>query len=396
MDILYSSFVYLPSLGGGEIHLHQIAKTLGQQGHRVRVVNQWSRSRSDWIYGATIRCDPPRKYVHDSVPVTQLGFDPATRKRMLPWVLGYRLKPLRRVAIRRISRLMSPYFIEAAGESIDVIHAQRCGPVFLARTAFEHSRDIGVPFVITALHHPDYTQPKHRHFARIFREADAVIALTSFEKRVLVEQMGVREERVHVTGIGPILAADYSVEDFREQHQLHRPYVLFVGRKESHKGWGAMLAAVPKVLRQVPDVDFVFVGPDTPASLAAFAAEESSRVHNLGQVDLETKTAALAGCELLCVPSTSESFCGVFTEAWAFDKPVIGGQIPPLQHVINDGVDGLLSSQDPDELADKLVWILSNPREALQMGASGRSKVEQRYSWDHLVQATLKIYESVL
>ncbi len=396
MDILYTSFVYLPSLGGGEIHLHQIAKTIAQQGHRVRVVNQWSRSRSDWIYGATIRCDPPTQYVHEGIPVTQLGFDPATRARMLPWVLGYRMKPLRGVAIQRISRLMSPYFVEAAGKSIDVIHAQRSGPVFLSRAALDRSRQIGVPFVITALHHPDYTQPKHRYYASIFREADAVIALTSFEKRMLVDQMGVREERVHVTGIGPILATDYSVEYFREQYQLHRPYVLFVGRKAPHKGWGAMLEALPKVLRQVPDVDFVFVGPDTSESRAAFAAEESSRIHNLGQVDLQTKTAALAGCELLCVPSTSESFGGVYAEAWAFGKPVIGGQIPSLQHVIDDGGDGLLSSLDPDELADKLAWLLSNPLEARQMGMSGKSKVEQRYNWDHLVQATLQIYKSVL
>ena len=84
----------------------------------------------------------------------------------------------------------------------------------------------------------------------------------------------------------------------------------------------------------------------------------------------------------------------MFTEAWAFGKPVIGGRIPTVAQVIDDGVDGLLATQDPDELAESIVWLLNSPREAQKMGQAGRQKVDQRYEWDRLARATLRIYET--
>jgi len=89
-------------------------------------------------------------------------------------------------------------------------------------------------------------------------------------------------------------------------------------------------------------------------------------------------------------------FGGVFTEAWSFEKPVIGGRIPPIAEVIDDGVDGLLSSRDSEELADRILWLLTHADEAHRMGRAGREKVERRFSWERLGENTERIYESVL
>jgi glycosyltransferase involved in cell wall biosynthesis len=259
------------------------------------------------------------------------------------------------------------------------------GAEFLPAAALAHSRRLGVPFVITALYHPDWTGRKHRHYERIYRAADAVIALTGFERRVLVEK-GVPEDRIHVTGIGPVVSPQASVERFRERFGIRSRFVLFVGRKVPHKGWSGILAAAPRVLERFPETEFVFIGEDTEPSREAFGARTERRIHNLGAVDLETKTAALAACDLLCLPSTSESFGGVYTEAWAFGKPV----------VVDDGGDGLLSSPDPAELAEKIAWLLGHPEEAARMGSAGKRKVEERYGWDRIAATTLGVYDSVL
>ena len=119
-------------------------------------------------------------------------------------------------------------------------------------------------------------------------------------------------------------------------------------------------------------------------------------MRNLGAVDLATKTAALAGCELLCLPSTSESFGSVFTEAWAFGKPVIGGRIPPVAEVIDEGVDGLLSTQDTDDLARSLLLLLGAPRRPPASARPGGERWRERYGWDRLAERTLAIYRSIL
>ena len=104
------------------------------------------------------------------------------------------------------------------------------------------------------------------------------------------------------------------------------------------------------------------------------------------------KTSALAGCEMLCVPSSAESFGGVYTEAWALGRPVIGGSIPSIASVIEDGRTGLLSSQDPGALTERICWLLRSTTRGNEIGAAGRRLVADRYTWERLSTETLEIY----
>jgi glycosyltransferase involved in cell wall biosynthesis len=113
-------------------------------------------------------------------------------------------------------------------------------------------------------------------------------------------------------------------------------------------------------------------------------------------VDLETKTAALSCCEFLCLPSSQESFGGVYVEAWALGKTVIGGRIPPIAELISEGQDGLLSSQDPSELADRISQLLADPEQCRKMGNAGARKVETRYTWQQIAKKTEDVYERLI
>jgi glycosyltransferase involved in cell wall biosynthesis len=269
------------------------------------------------------------------------------------------------------------------------------GCEFLPEVALRYCRRHDLPFVITALHHPAWTGTKFRHYDRIFRAADAVIALTEWERKTLIESRSVDAKRVHVTGIGPILAPDYSVEAFRDRFDLRGRFMLFVGRKAAHKGWATLLQAAPRILAADQDLRIVFIGPDTSISERAFAAADSARVINLGAVDLTTKTAAIAGCELLALPSTGESFGGVITEAWSFAKPVVAVDIPSVACVVTDGSDGLLVSPESGPLADAVSELLADPARATEMGANGFRKVKERYDWQRIAEKTLAIYRAV-
>jgi len=127
-------------------------------------------------------------------------------------------------------------------------------------------------------------------------------------------------------------------------------------------------------------------------SRSLFHGLRDTRVLNLGAVDLETKTSALAACEFLCMPSVQESFGGVYVEAWSLRKAVIGGRIGPIACVIDHGTDGLLSSQDPHELAEVISHLLSNPGLCRAMGKAGWQKVQNKYTWDRLAKKTLDVY----
>ncbi len=186
-------------------------------------------------------------------------------------------------------------------------------------------------------------------------------------------------------------------ERFRRKYELiDKAFVLFLGQKYEYKGVRALLEATRFVWNRCPSTFFVFIGPRTSYSKALFSEATDKRIIELDTVDLQTKTDALAACTLLCVPSTQESFGGVYTEAWSFAKPVIGCNIPAVSEVIDDGVNGLLSSQEPQALAEKIIQVINDESFANQLGQAGRLKVKERYTWDKIANLTLNAYNSTL
>jgi glycosyltransferase involved in cell wall biosynthesis len=301
-------------------------------------------------------------------------------------LIGPSTRHISRHALKALSTLSPP----------DVVHATRIGREFLCRAALDFAHQNNRPFVLTPVHHPRWDGWRYTEYDKIYRESDALCVLTNEEKRLLVEQKGVDESKIHVTGIGPVLSSAYDAEEFRSKYDIRGPFVLYLGQQFRYKGVGAVLEAAPLVLEKHPDVTFVFIGPETSYSKAIFSGVKDNRIRNLGKLSLEMKTAALSCCEFLCLPSSQESFGGVYVEAWALGKTVIGGRIPPIAELIAEGQDGLLSSQDPKELADQISLLLADPERCKKMGADGMKKVESRYTWASIAKKTIEVYESVL
>ncbi|MCC7359372.1 MAG: glycosyltransferase family 4 protein [Anaerolineales bacterium] len=393
MNLLLILTAYPPSVGGAQIHMHQLAQSLARR-HAVQVVTQWDEQRTDWLRGTTL--DAPRQaqaYVVDGVPVQRLTLTPEARRRLRPWVWSY--FALQGPALRRIAAELQAVMAPHAAAA-DLIHNCRIGREGLSYASYQLARARGVPFVLTPVHHPRWGGWRHRYYHRLYRQADAVIALTEAERDTLVS-LGVAPQRVQVTGIGPVLADAADGDRLRREHGWGAdPVVLFLGQKYAYKGLAALLAAAPIVWQRRPETRFVFVGPRTPYSRRLFARVNDARVVEWDRVDVQTKTDALAACTLLCVPSTQESFGGVYTEAWSLGKPVIAADIPAVRQVVSDGVDGLLVQAGAGDLADKLGELLAHPERAAALGAAGRRKVAERYTWERLAALTEAAYARAL
>jgi glycosyltransferase involved in cell wall biosynthesis len=392
VNILYVSTLYPPSIGGAQIQLHCLARAMGKAGHEVHTITLSGRNRQDWLRLSTVFPEPEKQYVYEEVPVTQLGFPLSTRLKMAPWAAAY--YGLLGPAARQLAALTQPRLEAAAGKP-SLVHLTRIGREFIARASLDFARKRGIPFVLTPNHHPRWRGRLYAEYDRIYRESDAILVYTNAEKQTLVEDKGVAAERVHVTGVGPVLADEYSVEAFRERYKIPEPFVLYLGQQYKYKGIEALVKAAPIVWKDHPKMKFVFIGPHTNDSRPLFETVHDPRIVNLGAIDPVMKTSALAGCELLCLPSMQESFGGVYAEAWCYRKAVVGGRIPPIADVVDDGVNGLLSSQDPEELAGKITRLLGDPELCARMGEAGWTKVQENYTWERLAAKTLAVYESV-
>jgi glycosyltransferase involved in cell wall biosynthesis len=101
--------------------------------------------------------------------------------------------------------------------------------------------------------------------------------------------------------------------------------------------------------------------------------------------------------DIVVVPSLQEAFGLVVTEAMACGKPVIGTRVGGIPDQIIDGYNGfLVRPRSPEEIAEKIIYLVDNPDEARHMGMNGRRIVEERFNIEKRVEKIIPIYEEVL
>jgi glycosyltransferase involved in cell wall biosynthesis len=392
VNLFFTITAYPPSIGGAQIHTHMLAKQLNNQ-HKIQVASLWDTNRNDWLTGTTLKAfSNSREYLIDGIQVHRIGLPLREKVRILPFVVLY--YAFMDKTIPHIASFFERSIYPLARE-FELIHNVRIGREPISYASFTVAKKLDIPFILTPVHHPRWHSWRHRAYINLYRNADAVISLTHIEKQTLVD-LGVNPERIFVTGIGPMLAENAHPMNFVQDHAVDGPIVLFVGQHYPYKGYQHLLQAAPIVWNKIPETHFFFIGPSVGRSERHFQSFNDPRIHRLGAVSLQEKTNALAASSVLCVPSTQESFGGVYTEAWSFAKPVIGCNIPAVAEVIEDGINGFLVKQEPTDIAVKIIDLLEYTHLASTFGQAGKRKVDQFYTWEVLAEQTLNAYHTTL
>ena len=219
-----------------------------------------------------------------------------------------------------------------------------------------------------------------------------LIDLGGFPDRIRVTASGVRDESLD----------GFDGESFKARHSIvGAPVVLYVGRLNPLKGPQYLIKAASAVVREFPDAQFVFVGPDQSgySEMLRSNAERTdlgSRTHFLGPIyDFDDKMAAYASCDVFVLPTSYEGTSQSIFEAMAQGKPVIATDVGGVPYQLKDGVEGrLVPYADVDALSQAILQILGDRALSAEMGAKGRVRVmSQRYSV--LTSELERIYEEV-
>jgi glycosyltransferase involved in cell wall biosynthesis len=130
----------------------------------------------------------------------------------------------------------------------------------------------------------------------------------------------------------------------------------------------------------------------------AAAAGVGARVHFLGSVSHPELPTVLRAADLfLLTTEPPESFGIVLTEAMACGLPTIASDYPGVRAVVEEGETGLLVPRgDAGAVAHALGRLASDPHERERMGAAGRVKAEERWSWPRLVERMDEAYREAI
>ena len=127
---------------------------------------------------------------------------------------------------------------------------------------------------------------------------------------------------------------------------------------------------------------------------AALPDDLKAYIRLLPYADDASKRDALAACDMLCMPSRTDSFGISYLEAWCYQRPVIGANAGGVPDVISEQHDGLLVHfGDPQALAQAIQFLLNNPEQAHAMGRAGYAKVMDNFTWEQVYARVREAYD---
>jgi glycosyltransferase involved in cell wall biosynthesis len=367
--------------GGAEQCCREFASRLAHRDHEVDVLTSCAQSYVDWADSYPPGTDEVDGVVVHRLPVrrpreTRL-FAPIHRR-----VVTGR-KPVPFHLQREWMRLQGPDlpglvpWLEEHALDYDVIVFF----TYLYETTF-----VGLPVAArlrpTLLHPTAHDEPPLYLdlFDIVFNVPDALGFLTE-EERDLVRRRFRWSGPCSVTGVGVEVDRPGDDRAFRATFGVgERPYLLFVGRVDPHKGSQELYEYfVAYKRRNAGDLALVILGEQV-SELPAHPD-----VILTGFVDDATRRGALTGALAAVVPSYFESFSMVLTEAWAERKAaLVQGRCAVLAgQAIRSG--GAIPYQGFAEFEASVDAIVADRALARALGEAGRRYVEARYRWDDVL-----------
>jgi glycosyltransferase involved in cell wall biosynthesis len=159
------------------------------------------------------------------------------------------------------------------------------------------------------------------------------------------------------------------------------PHVLYAGRLSAEKG-------VFELVEAAEGLELVVAGDGplrtrVPGALGFVPHDELQRLY---------ARAAVVAC-----PSRREGFGVACLEAMAHGRPVVATDVGGLRDLVTDGETGLVvPPRDPAALRGALERLLGDPGLRRQLGAAGRERARERFSWGAATDATVAAYRMSL
>jgi glycosyltransferase involved in cell wall biosynthesis len=405
MRIALLSYRSKTHCGGQGVYVRHLSRGLVELGHDVEVFSGQPypegldpRVRLTKVPSLDLYREPdpfriPRpNEIHDRIDLLEL---------LSTWTAAF---PEPKTFCLRVARILS----ERRGE-FDVVHDnQSLGDGLLAIA------DLGLPVVAT-VHHPItrdrvldvaaakwWRKPLVRRWygfaemqKQVARRIPELLTVSSSSAADIAEDFDVEPDQLHVVPLG------VNTELFRPSENRVRNRIIAIASADVPlKGVSHLLHAVAR-LRVERDLDVQLVSklePNGPTEKLIAELGISDIVHSSSGLSDNELADLLASAEVACIPSLYEGFSLPAVEAMASGTPIVASRAGALPEVVgDDGVCArLVRPGDVDDLTKVLGELLDSPRELRRLGANGRKRAVDVFSWESVAAQTVSVYERAM
>ncbi|ORA23582.1 glycosyltransferase family 4 protein [Mycobacterium aquaticum] len=314
------------------------------------------------------------------------------------WTAGF---PEPRTFTMRAARMLA-----RRRDEFDVVHDNQSLGTGLLKIAH-----LGLPVVAT-VHHPItrdrqvevaaatwWRKPLVRRWygfaemqKQVARRMPELLTVSSSSAADIAEDFGVAPGQLHVVPLG------VNTELFKPSAQQVSGRIIAIASADVPlKGISHLLHAVTR-LRVERNLDVQLVSklePNGPTEKLIAELGISDIVHSSSGLSDAELAELLASAEVACIPSLYEGFSLPAVEAMASGTPIVASRAGALPEVVgNDGECArLVRPADVDELTAVLGQLLDSPLERRRLGAAGRRRALDVFSWESVAAQTVSVYE---
>lgn len=297
---------------------------------------------------------------------------------------------------------------------LDVIHTHH--PFLLGQTAAAKARDHNLPLVFTFhtqyqeyTHYIPFPQEQVQEFLKntvmnwmreFMRKCQHIVVPSESMRSILVNDYGLVDRfTVIPTGIdttpykkanGIALRAEWGWTD--------DTIIISAGRLAEEKNWTTLLQAFALAQKKLPDIRLVLIGDGPQAEELHQLAGElgvADHVKFTGKVPFDQIPNHLKAADLFAFASVTETQGLVTLEAMAAGLPVVAVAGSGTQDIVEDGAQGFLVQNDPNDLAKGIVKLVKRPT-LMKSFRTAALRKSRAYDNKRLARKMLKVYEQAI
>ncbi len=232
-------------------------------------------------------------------------------------------------------------------------------------------------------------------YKKISYRSDKMISVSKFISSHLKKNFNVDPEKI-ITLYNPLEKFPEVTAEEKEKLKTKigikpgQKVLLFMGRVSKKKGADTLLKSFYILKERTKDVVLLICG----------SLEDNTTIKNNSNIIMipsnPNNYVFYSIADIVVLPSRMETLSFVMLESGLCKKPFIGGKAGGIAEFIKDGEDGLLvNPENPDELAEKIIYLLNNKDISAQLGNNLYKKVKDNCDYDIYFNKLEEIYNSL-
>jgi glycosyltransferase involved in cell wall biosynthesis len=159
-------------------------------------------------------------------------------------------------------------------------------------------------------------------------------------------------------------------------------------------GVARLLAATALIREHLPDVQLLVVGGGELRESVELIARRTGAAEYTHFTDyLDDVSVALGLTDVYCQITLQDACPLSLLEAMCVGKPVVASRTGGIPELVTDGVDGILVSDDPRDIAEQVLALLLDRGLARAIGERAAATARNRFTWQRVAREFAAVYE---